>query len=315
MTAMTRSRSKAKKRPLEEGGGAVITDANKGKAAKKATARMSSNPSSKKKKTEKKTKVEQPVPEPQPTEVSYNVQSTLIGTREWAGWTGDRGRYWAVLFPIFGPRVNFITPRMAAILFNEAIIVGDEFNFLFDSRLNQIPAIARSCFRHSHVFRTNFVACFERIIRRLHKGVVPTPNCVGEMLAMDLIIQNAKEEAWMEDMQEYVTLPATVLDTCFDMVCNGLMPSAQDQLVLQILGEASEDTDMSDYEYGLDGRPWYSWSSNGPSPLDDRPQDMLAYAQNKVAYFPTHSCTGKLTLIHPGKWFVAFSESEMQNHL
>ena len=62
-------------------------------------------------------------------------------------------------------------------------------------------------------------------------------------MALLLIIESVKADSWMNEMSKYESLPENkFLDTSFDMVCNGLMPSRQDRIVLQILTEAAEDT-------------------------------------------------------------------------
>lgn len=117
---------------------------------------------------------------------------------------------------------------------------------------------------------------------------------------------------------EHVSLPVTPVDEDFGAVRTVLCPSAEDQLVLQVFADASEDSDLSSFQYNWDGSPVFSWSDDGPSPLVDTSEAMIAYAKkNKVTFASgsTATCTGKLTHLHPGKWFVAFSEHDMQNHL
>lgn len=56
-----------------------------------------------------------------------------------------------------------------------------------------LPRVARAFWRKSEQWRHNYRGCFLRLACRLQLGLLPKPNCVGEMCALHQIIDHATE--------------------------------------------------------------------------------------------------------------------------
>ena len=154
------------------------------------------------------------------------------------------------------PSSYHMPPRMAAAIFRECIILVDVVRICGPKgggySGEPLPKILRKYFngKHNKKQRILFLGCFDRILMRLAKGIFPHPNCLGEVVAMALIVQSVQENIAF-DRHEFSSLATTPYDEDFDLLKSYLFDT-DDIIALQIiLGDAKNTA--------LDEESSYSW--------------------------------------------------------
>lgn len=225
----------------------------------------------------------------------------------WPDWA-EEDPDWAKLY---GGCDAQVSPRMAAVLYNELIIAIDEFRFAYHRRIDRLPFLARAHFRSSTAFARGFVACLERLMLRLRKGILPHPNCMGEYVALVLVLHEVELRGDFEDLDDYCDgklskLPVTFRDDDFEALWNLFFPSREDNMIMTAL--------FHDESVDKHGMPVHSNCNSGH----------LLYAQDKCTLLkeigcmdstdPTLNSCSKLWNLHPLRWFFAFSVRAFENH-
>jgi hypothetical protein len=215
--------------------------------------------------------------------------------RHWPEWPDASKVAWARLFaPKTGLHADghWLTPRMAAKLYETAVVVPD---YAFDGRAPSLPRVARRFWKSSARWRENFLECYRRIASRLVKGLKPSPNCTGEEMALHNIVTAAVDAeqlimdsgncAWFDRLPKYEN------DDDFDMVSE-LATEDSDVLGLFEQGDLGHSDEEQD-----EGAPL---SSEVAMMLN---KDGLLARQMDYAF------------LHPDEWFHAFKEDCFKNHL
>ena len=162
----------------------------------------------------------------------------------------------------------------------------------------KLPKVARPFFKRSKEWRESFRDCYLRIGMRLQKGLPPHPNCTGEELALHNIIWIAPDadEAMTEDDDFYIF--------------KGLPKFPNDEDYMLVLDNAVDDEDvMMLYDDGDNGY--------GDSDNDDKDVDNPVLGPGSMASFMLGSGGAAMRAknLHPGEWFHAFRDEDINNHL
>lgn len=159
--------------------------------------------------------------------------------------------------------------------------------------------------------QTKFLACFERLLMRLYKGIPPKPNCMGEVVALKILLDATELEAqyFPDDW-----LPGTPIQKQYRLIRNYLLDD-DDKMAIQIL--LGRQYDELYYEDDADD-----------DSFDDSTDECLlipdpkTYVTSRIkqlpgldADFSLESKTSKLRYLLPSKWFVAFREEDFENHI
>ena len=195
--------------------------------------------------------------------------------------------------------MTWLTPRMAAHLHHVAIRNGKEMLDDWKSHLPTLPMVACPFFKRSREWQESFRDCYLRIGTRLQKGLPPCPNCTGEELALHNIIYIAPDadEAMTEDDDFYIF--------------KGLPTFPNDENYSLVTDNAVDDIDvMMLFEDGVNGY----WEYNDD---DDTNVDNPIPGPGSMASFALGSGGNAMRVnnLHPSKWFHAFSDEDIDNHL
>lgn len=242
-------------------------------------------------------------------ELEYPQGSIIFANgSSWPDWV-ERDPDWERLYAL---GETIISPRMAAVLYNELIILIDELRFSCHRRIDCLPFLSRSYFRSSSIFATDLVACLERLLLRLRKGLPPHPNCMGEYVALAVMLQQVAVRGDFDDLNEFFDgklsqLPTTLRDNDYEGLWLSFFPSLEDRMVMIAL--------FKDESVDKCATPLHSASNYDP----------LLYAQDKCSLLKEIGCIStaettidqsfKLRNLHPLRWFFAFSERAMENHV
>jgi hypothetical protein len=204
-------------------------------------------------------------------------------------------------FARFGstPEESFLSPRMAALIFNAACMGGN-----YDYRDAEgdcmcppnLPRIARPFWKKVPRWRRNLIECYRRIACRLYNGLPPSPNCTGEEIAFHNMMSNMDDD--IDENIESVNysygltaLPVDVRDTD----CHGVADAAVEDTDVLMLYAAGDDGD--------------------PDTDDDDDADLMD--PGTMASFllgPAGTMMGTAHL-HPQDWFIAFRNESFGNHI
>eukprot|EP00928_Gymnodinium_smaydae_P054846 TRINITY_DN38547_c0_g1_i1.p1 TRINITY_DN38547_c0_g1~~TRINITY_DN38547_c0_g1_i1.p1 ORF type:complete len:441 (+),score=59.63 TRINITY_DN38547_c0_g1_i1:66-1325(+) len=177
-----------------------------------------------------------------------------------------------------------LTPRMACCIHRQACY---EYDTLKDSEADGCPFFqktAKPYWEQSAAWRCSYVECYARIAMRLEKGLMPTPNCTGEEVALRNILNAA--EGTEHDYEEYHSLPVFPNDTNFDLLREELFEDDDVNHVFRRLEKGQGNLDHMTLLRRLD-----------------------AYMNSDVAQM---MAVGNL---HPEEWFDAFYDERVNDHL
>mmetsp|Transcript_42218 Transcript_42218/g.47013 ORF Transcript_42218/g.47013 Transcript_42218/m.47013 type:complete len:251 (+) Transcript_42218:56-808(+) len=193
----------------------------------------------------------------------------------------------------------WLTPRMAAKIHNQAIVVGD---IMFDDDLSsksshpRLPKIARPFFQKSEVWRLSFRDCYFRIAMRLQKGLPPQPNCTGEEMAFHNIMDGVPDiEEHFEDNEDFQALPKYHNDDDYFTVRDCAI---QDEDVLELFDPGDgghDDTDDED-------------NSNVDNPI-------LGPGSKASFMLGSGGAMMRTANLHPNTWFLAFRKDRFRDHI
>jgi len=193
----------------------------------------------------------------------------------------------------------WLTPRMAAKIHNQAIVVGD---IMFDDDLSsksshpRLPKIARPFFQKSEVWRLAFRDCYFRIAMRLQKGLPPQPNCTGEEMAFHNIMDDVPDiEEHFEDNEDFQALPEYLNDDDYFTVRDRAI---QDEDVLELFDPGDSGYDDSDDED----------NSNVDNPI-------LEPGSKASFMLGSGGAMMRTANLHPNTWFLAFRKDRFRDHV
>lgn len=247
------------------------------------------------------------------SEIEYPPGSVIFANGSsgyWPDWV-EEDPDWERLYTYVRSE-TIISPRMAAILYNELIILIDEFRFSYNRRIDCLPFLARSYFRTSSIFATSFVACLERLLLRLRKGILPHPNCMGEYVALAVMLQQAAVRGDFEDLNDYLDgklfqLPATMRDDDYEGLWLSFFPSLEDRMVMIAL--------FKDESVDKHATPLHSACAYNPLLYAEDKCSLLKGIGSMGSISPNIEQSSKLRNLHPLRWFLVFSEREIENHV
>lgn len=158
-----------------------------------------------------------------------------------------------------------LPPRMAYELMLAAGYIGDTLHDddpLSFRMFPHIPRIARRCMRRSASWRKSFQQCYFRIHSRVRKGLMPTPNCTGEEMALhtlfDYVEADEHPDSKFEDDDIYWTLPHFPNDEDYSSAKNycledfDVLELFQDENSDESSSEGAEDVDLPETKRTLE---------------------------------------------------------------
>ena len=155
-----------------------------------------------------------------------------------------------------------------------------------------LPRVARAFWRKSEQWRHNYRGCFLRLACRLQLGLLPKPNCVGEMCALHQIIDHATEvDSWIEENLELEGEDAGP---------NPLLalPDHSDDSKEQLLHDFLQDEDY--YEIFVEQQLWKEGDNRYGRDDDEEEDDKLEFPSG---------------FAHPAEWFTAFDNGRFKDHI
>lgn len=224
-------------------------------------------------------------------------------------------RRWAQLFPRLGcsdadnmdsdedpdgfdSDGHWLTPRMALKLHESAVRLFVEWRVnpgvTTVLHCNQLPTILKP-FLRSESWRAEFAECFLRLASRIAKGILPSPNCTGEEMALNLVISHAKSSHFTPE--GYAELPSYGPDSDYERVED---LAVEDQDVLMLLDEQTGGACIPP-----------SWDLEEPAEEDEFNWSQIVQSMMHGQIQETMG----LANLHPAEWFIAFDSSRMFDHV
>lgn len=249
--------------------------------------------------------------------LSYNsAAGRIYGTDKYPACVSVRSD-WARLFGAKAKEDDdngpWLTPRMAARIHHTALFLADIMLDDVDDSVNcipRLPRIARPFFKKSNEWRLSFLDCYVRIAMRLQKGLPPKPNCTGEELAfnniMDAVPDTDDDMLRLYEGEQYEENEGD--DDDDDDIFERLPKFPNDNQYRMVKECAVQDEDVLDmFEEGDDG---YSDSDEDETRVDNPVHGkstsfMLGAGGNRMG----------AVYLHPGEWFIAFKDKHFTNHL
>ena len=230
---------------------------------------------------------------------------------------------WASLYPIpataAAKKKSFwMSPRMALRLFEDSIILADEtalgvLNIGIDKLALPGAAMEYSLRPGRRMWSVNLSACYKRISLRLKDGIIPLPNCVGEVVAIRNVLALAKAEGHLANQDEFTPLPKTRRDKNFDLVRRMCLDLDDREILKRLFSEIDEEETNECGE--SDSSHLYGQKRKCQEDLTE--DAMFAYAADQLGLsfqfsLEVGEASTKMLNLHPGRWFVAFREEDFE---